>query len=49
MVQEQEDFRRPPDLLPRDEVARAINAEVKAGRGSAPWRRLLGHREPPDA
>jgi succinate dehydrogenase / fumarate reductase flavoprotein subunit len=23
-----------PDLLPRDEVARAINAEVKAGRGS---------------
>jgi succinate dehydrogenase / fumarate reductase flavoprotein subunit len=27
-------FRRPPDLLPRDEVARAINAEVKAGRGS---------------
>ena len=27
-------FRRPPELLPRDEVARAINAEVKAGRGS---------------
>ncbi|WP_225838938.1 fumarate reductase/succinate dehydrogenase flavoprotein subunit [Streptomyces sp. NK08204] len=26
--------RRPPELLPRDEVARAINAEVKAGRGS---------------
>jgi len=26
--------RRPPDLLPRDEVARAINTEVKAGRGS---------------
>jgi succinate dehydrogenase / fumarate reductase, flavoprotein subunit len=25
--------RRTPDLLPRDEVARAINAEVKAGRG----------------
>lgn len=25
---------RTPDLLPRDEVARAINAEVKAGRGS---------------
>src|SRR5678809_808949 len=23
-----------PDLLPRDEVARAINSEVKAGRGS---------------
>ncbi|HVB05686.1 MAG TPA: fumarate reductase/succinate dehydrogenase flavoprotein subunit [Acidimicrobiales bacterium] len=28
------DFRRPPELLPRDEVARAINSEVKAGRGS---------------
>jgi succinate dehydrogenase / fumarate reductase flavoprotein subunit len=26
--------RRPAELLPRDEVARAINAEVKAGRGS---------------
>jgi succinate dehydrogenase flavoprotein subunit len=26
--------RRPPELLPRDEVARAINAEIKAGRGS---------------
>jgi succinate dehydrogenase / fumarate reductase, flavoprotein subunit len=26
--------RRPPELLPRDEVARAINAELKAGRGS---------------
>ena len=26
--------KRPPELLPRDEVARAINAEVKAGRGS---------------
>jgi succinate dehydrogenase / fumarate reductase flavoprotein subunit len=26
--------RRTADLLPRDEVARAINAEVKAGRGS---------------
>jgi succinate dehydrogenase / fumarate reductase flavoprotein subunit len=25
---------RTPDLLPRDEVARAINSEVKAGRGS---------------
>jgi succinate dehydrogenase / fumarate reductase flavoprotein subunit len=25
--------RRTPDLLPRDEVARAINTEVKAGRG----------------
>ena len=27
-------YRRPPELLPRDEVARSINAEVKAGRGS---------------
>jgi succinate dehydrogenase / fumarate reductase flavoprotein subunit len=26
--------RRPAELLPRDEVARAINSEVKAGRGS---------------
>jgi succinate dehydrogenase / fumarate reductase flavoprotein subunit len=26
--------RRTPDLLPRDEVARAINTEVKAGRGT---------------
>ena len=26
--------RRTPDLLPRDEVARAINTEVKQGRGS---------------
>jgi succinate dehydrogenase / fumarate reductase, flavoprotein subunit len=26
--------RRTPDLLPRDEVARAINAEVKEGRGT---------------
>ena len=25
---------RPPELLPRDEVARAINTEVKAGRGT---------------
>ena len=29
-----EHHRRPPELLPRDEVARAINSEVKAGRGS---------------
>src|SRR5882672_4473257 len=29
-----DDNRRPPELLPRDEVARAINAEVKAGRGT---------------
>jgi succinate dehydrogenase / fumarate reductase flavoprotein subunit len=26
--------RRPAELLPRDEVARAINSEIKAGRGS---------------
>ena len=26
--------RRPPELLPRDEVARAINTEIKAGRGT---------------
>ncbi|HXJ65578.1 MAG TPA: fumarate reductase/succinate dehydrogenase flavoprotein subunit, partial [Actinomycetota bacterium] len=26
--------RRTPDLLPRDEVARAINSEIKAGRGT---------------
>ncbi|MBI1883770.1 MAG: FAD-binding protein [Chlamydiae bacterium] len=26
--------RRTPDLLPRDEVARSINSEIKAGRGS---------------
>jgi succinate dehydrogenase / fumarate reductase flavoprotein subunit len=29
-----ENNRRPPELLPRDEVARAINSEVKSGRGS---------------
>ncbi|PHX61488.1 MAG: fumarate reductase/succinate dehydrogenase flavoprotein subunit [Actinobacteria bacterium] len=29
-----ENNKRPPELLPRDEVARAINTEVKAGRGS---------------
>jgi succinate dehydrogenase / fumarate reductase flavoprotein subunit len=29
-----EHHRRPPELLPRDEVARAINSEVKAGRGT---------------
>ena len=28
------DARRPPELLTRDVVARAINTEVKAGRGS---------------
>ncbi|HLN42148.1 MAG TPA: FAD-binding protein, partial [Acidimicrobiales bacterium] len=26
--------RRPPELLPRDEVARSINSEVKGGRGT---------------
>jgi succinate dehydrogenase / fumarate reductase flavoprotein subunit len=31
---DQDNNRRTPDLLPRDEVARAINSEVKAGRGS---------------
>ncbi|ADD45149.1 fumarate reductase/succinate dehydrogenase flavoprotein subunit [Stackebrandtia nassauensis] len=31
---DQENNRRPPELLPRDEVARSINSEVKAGRGS---------------
>ncbi len=31
---DQDNNRRPPELLPRDEVARAINAEVKAGRGT---------------
>ena len=31
---DQNNNRRPPELLPRDEVARAINAEVKAGRGT---------------
>ncbi|HEY3905414.1 MAG TPA: fumarate reductase/succinate dehydrogenase flavoprotein subunit [Streptosporangiaceae bacterium] len=29
-----QDGRRPPELMPRDEVARANNAEVKAGRGT---------------
>ena len=29
-----EHHHRPPELLPRDEVARAINSEVKAGRGT---------------
>jgi succinate dehydrogenase / fumarate reductase, flavoprotein subunit len=31
---DQDNNRRTPDLLPRDEVARAINSEVKEGRGS---------------
>ncbi|QUR66002.1 fumarate reductase/succinate dehydrogenase flavoprotein subunit [Mycobacterium spongiae] len=33
-LKDNDSARRTPDLLPRDEVARAINAEVKAGRGS---------------
>jgi succinate dehydrogenase / fumarate reductase, flavoprotein subunit len=43
--------RRPPELLPRDEVARAINAEVKAGRGSPHGGVFLdvSTRMPPDA
>jgi succinate dehydrogenase flavoprotein subunit len=42
--------RRTPDLLPRDEVARAINAEVKAGRGSPHGGVFLdiASRRPPD-
>src|SRR3972149_6817573 len=42
--------RRTPDLLPRDEVARAINAEVKAGRGSPHGGVSLdsASRQPPD-
>ncbi|USI88643.1 fumarate reductase/succinate dehydrogenase flavoprotein subunit [Rhodococcus pyridinivorans] len=32
--EDQENNRRTPDLLPRDEVARAINSEVKDGRGT---------------
>ena len=31
---DQDNNRRPPELLPRDEVARAINSEVKAGHGT---------------
>jgi succinate dehydrogenase / fumarate reductase flavoprotein subunit len=31
---DRKDARRTPDLLPRDEVARAINTEVKEGRGT---------------
>ena len=31
---DQDNNRRPPELLPRDEVARSINTEVKAGRGT---------------
>ena len=36
--------RRPPELLPRDEVARAINSEIKAGRGQRARRHLPRHR-----
>jgi succinate dehydrogenase / fumarate reductase, flavoprotein subunit len=31
---DQANNRRPPELLPRDEVARSINSEIKAGRAS---------------
>ena len=41
--------RRPPELLPRDEVARAINSEIKAGRGITARRRLPRHRLAPHA
>jgi succinate dehydrogenase / fumarate reductase flavoprotein subunit len=42
--------RRPPELLTRDEVARSINAEVKAGRGSPHGGVFLdiASRRPPD-
>jgi succinate dehydrogenase / fumarate reductase flavoprotein subunit len=42
--------RRPPELLTRDVVARAITAEVKAGRGSAHGGALLdiASRRPPE-
>jgi succinate dehydrogenase / fumarate reductase flavoprotein subunit len=42
--------RRPPELLPRDEVARAINSEVKAGRGTTHGGVFLdiASRKPPD-
>ncbi len=33
-LKDNDSARRTPDLLPRDEVARAINEEVKAGRGT---------------
>lgn len=33
-LRDNESARRTPDLLPRDEVARAINSEVKGGRGT---------------
>src|SRR5260370_41409779 len=37
---DQANNRRPPELLPRDEVARSIRAEVKAGPG-APHRGVV--------
>src|SRR5262245_39620042 len=42
--------RRPPELLPRDEVARAINTEIKAGRGTEAGGVYLdiASRRPPD-
>jgi len=42
--------RRTPDLLPRDEVVRAMNAEIKAGRGSPHGGVFLDicNRRPPD-
>ncbi|WP_137873362.1 fumarate reductase/succinate dehydrogenase flavoprotein subunit [Rhodococcus sp. Q] len=33
-LKDNDSARRTPDLLPRDEVARAINSEVKGGRGT---------------
>ena len=33
--------RRPPELLTRDVVAKAINSERDAGRGIGTWRCLL--------
>ncbi len=39
--------RRPPELLPRDEVARSINSEVKAGKRQPARRCLPRHRHPP--
>ena len=46
----EEGARRPPELLTRDVVARAIMAEVKAGRGSEHGGALLdiASRRPPD-
>jgi succinate dehydrogenase / fumarate reductase, flavoprotein subunit len=48
--QDHRNNRRPPELLPRDEVARAINTEVKAGRGTEHGGVFLdiASRKPPD-